>query len=71
MKETWQQLAKTLRKRGWNYHRIEWLTDGPWRVEIQQCESNGDEHESIEAERPTLLAAYRAVVKASERRVRV
>ena len=71
MSERWTSIARTLRKRGWNYHQIEWLMEGEtWRVLIQQCNEWGQEQRTIEREHATLTAAYRAVLEASEQKVK-
>ena len=69
--ERWTSIAKKLRKRGWNYHRIEWLMEGEtWRVVIQQCDELGQEQQTIERDHATLTAAYRAVLEASEQKAK-
>jgi hypothetical protein len=72
MKETWQSIAKTLRKRGWNYQEIRWLLPGhagniAWEVTVLQCDDKERVLARVGAERATLLAAYRAVLKETER----
>jgi len=68
----WEKLARLLRKRGWNYQQNEWLLPDEsgrptWRVRIQRCDEAGCEYEEISAERTTLNAAYRAVLRESEK----
>lgn len=62
-KRTWQSLARVLRRRGWNYQRVEWLLDDVWRVSVQRLDSHDESYEEVSAERKTPLGCYAALIK--------
>lgn len=76
-RKDWKETSKLLRKRGWNYQKIELLSFWPlgekefleYVVTIQQCVSGAESPPDAEivSHRFTLNAAFAAALAESER----